>query len=83
MQLKVSSKLDDITTKPLMPFSSSTSDELTHKHSFSFKVQEEVKRMVHASYMMVSSRELYLWISCSRTTFSGDGSSWNSDLVPS
>lgn len=43
MQLKVSSKLDDITTKPLMPFSSSTSDELTHKHSFSDKAKEEVE----------------------------------------
>lgn len=37
----------------------------------------------NCSYMMVSSRKLYLWISCSRTTFSGDGSSWISDLVPS
>lgn len=33
MQWKVSSKLDDITTKPLIPFSSSTRDELTHKHT--------------------------------------------------
>ncbi len=33
MQWKVSSRLDDITTKPLIPFSNSTRDELTHKHT--------------------------------------------------
>lgn len=33
MQLKVSSRLDDITTRPLMPFCSSTTEELKHTHS--------------------------------------------------
>lgn len=32
MEVKVSSKLDDITTKPLIPFSSSTREDLRHKH---------------------------------------------------
>lgn len=36
MQWKVPSKLDDITTKPLIPFSSSTREELTHSNMRSY-----------------------------------------------
>lgn len=32
------------------------------------------------AYVMMSSRALYLWISCVRTTFSGDGSSCSMEL---
>src|SRR4029434_6759230 len=38
MQLKVSSKLLDITTSPLMPFSSSIKEDLhTHRHTHTHK----------------------------------------------
>lgn len=56
MQLKVSSKLGDITTKPLIPFSSSTRDELAQKHT---QLQQQI---CHFYCRVFSSHWFLLWI---------------------
>lgn len=44
------------------------------------KAEGERWILLYSSYLMMSNRELYLWISCIRTTFRGDGSSWSMEL---
>lgn len=65
-----------------VPFKVIHRDTLLTTHVVSWDKPKETHTCTQ-TYMMVSSRELYLWISCSRTTLRGEGLPWRMDLVPS